>query len=317
MLLVVPLAPDEAAWLTLGEWDALIACDPVIFERVDHPLLTRLRDAGMRAAPLDDEPQADHDGAAFVCDPTSARLIDLARAGARFAGPGAKVDPLTAARAAPIARRAGRAAAELAAIMARLRSPEGCPWDQEQTHATLKPHLIEEAYEVIDAIERDRLGEDLEEELGDLLLQVAFHAQLAADDGRFDLAGVAERISAKLLHRHPHVFSDTVVSGAGQVVANWEAIKAQEKKRAGLFDDIPRSLPALTFAHKTQKRAAARDFAPSTTEAREQAAAALAADEIGEVLFWAVALARAASIDPEGALREAATRFAERLEGRP
>ena len=315
MLLVVALAPAETTLLTLGEYEELVACDLVIFEVPDHPLLTRLRAAGVDAAPLDDEPRADHDGAAFVCDPDSARMVDLARDGARFAGPGAAADALTAARGAPIARRAARAAGELAAIMARLRSPEGCPWDLEQTHDTLKPHLIEEAYEVIDAIEGGRLGEDLEEELGDLLLQVAFHAQLAFDDGRFDLAGVAERIAAKLLHRHPHVFSDAVVSGAGQVVANWEAIKAKEKQRGGPFDDIPRALPALTVAHKTQKRAAALGFEPSTAEARAQATAALDAGDVGEVLFWAVALARATGVDPEGALRAATSRFTGRVQG--
>lgn len=314
-LLVVPLARADADRLTLGEWDELVARDPVIFELPDHPLMARLRAAGTSAAPLDDEPRADHERAAFVCEPDSARMVDLAREGARFSGPGGSVDPLTAARGATIARRAGHAAAELAAIMARLRSPEGCPWDLEQTHATLKPHLIEEAYEVIDAIEREQLGEELEEELGDLLLQVAFHAQLAADDDRFDFAGVAERIAAKLLHRHPHVFSDAVVAGASQVVANWEVLKQKEKKREGPFDDIPRSLPALTVAFKSQKRAASLGFDPSAAEAREKAAAGLASEDVGEALFWAVALARATGIDPEGALRDATARFTRRVAG--
>ena len=313
-LLVVPVAPNEAGLLTIDEWDALVARRPVIFDLIDHPLIERLRAAGVDAGPLDDEPSAQHEGAAFVCDPRSPRLVVLAREGADFLGPGSTVDALTAVRGAPIARRAGRAAAELASLMARLRGPEGCPWDLEQTHATLKPHLLEEAYEVIDAIEHDRLDEDLQEELGDLLLQVAFHAQLASDDGRFDLAAVAERISAKLLHRHPHVFSDTVVSGAQQVVANWEAIKTAEKKRTGPFEDIPVALPALTAAHKTQKRASALGFDPTASEARALAAEALAAADVGEVLFWVVALARSAGIDPEGALREATVRFQERLE---
>ena len=310
-LLVVALGPDDTASLTLGEWDDLVACERVIFEDAGHPLIERLRAAGVVTGPLDDEPSADSEGVALVCEPRSPRVADLARSGARVLGPGSGVDALTAASGAPVARRAGNAAAKLAAIMARLRGPDGCPWDLEQTHATLKPHLLEEAYEVIDAIEHDRIDAELQEELGDLLLQVAFHAQLAADDGRFDLAAVAERISAKLLHRHPHVFSDTVVEGAHQVVANWEAIKAQEKERGGPFDDIPRSLPALTAAHKTQKRAAALGFSPTSSEARERAAAALVADELGEVLFWAVALARSAGVDAEGALREATARFRE------
>ena len=312
-LLVIPVAPEEAGLVTVEEWDALVDCERVIFETVDHPLIGRLRAAGIEAAPLDDEPSIEQDDAAFVCDPRSARMGELARAGARFIGPGAGVDALTAVRGAPVARRAGAAASELAAIMARLRGPEGCPWDLEQTHASLKPHLLEEAYEVIDAIEHDRLGEDLQEELGDLLLQVAFHAQLAADDDRFDLAGVAQRISAKLLHRHPHVFSDAVVSGAQQVVSNWEAIKTTEKNRSDPFDDIPLALPALTAAQKTQKRAAALGFSPSASEAAERLRRALDDNDLGQVLFWTVAVARAEGVDPEGALRAATTAFKGRL----
>ena len=313
-LIVVALGREETDLLTLAEWDQIVAGDRVLFEEADHPLIVRLRAAGVAAEPLDREPSADVDGTVLVCDPTSPRIVELARAGARVLGPGSTVDALTAARGVAGARRAGGEVAHLAAIMARLRSPDGCPWDHEQTHATLAPHLLEEAYEVIDAIEQGRVGADLEEELGDLLLQVAFHAQLATDEGRFDLAAVAERISAKLLHRHPHVFSDTVVEGAQQVVANWEAIKAQEKERGGVFDDIPRALPALSAAHKTQKRAAALGFSPGSSEARERAAAALVTDDLGEVLFWTVALARTAGVDPESALRGATRRFRERLD---
>jgi uncharacterized protein YabN with tetrapyrrole methylase and pyrophosphatase domain len=308
-LLVVPLAPDEATDLTLGEWDAVLRRDPVVFERRDHPLAARLKVAGRRVAFLDDDPAALSEGAALVADPTSPRIVDLAGRGAVLIGPGSEIDPLTAAWASPIARRAGKAAASLAAIMARLRSVDGCLWDLEQTHVSLKPHLIEEAYEVIDAIENDRIDEELEEELGDLLLQVIFHAQLAADDGRFDLEGVARRITAKLLHRHPHVFSDAVVTDAQQVVSNWEVIKSQEKGRADPFDDIPVSLPALTKTFKTQKRAASLGFNPGADEAAGRTKSALDAEELGEALFWIVALARARGIDPEGALRRATASF--------
>ena len=309
-LLVVPLAPDETPNLTLGEWDALVGCDRVLFERPDHPLVARLDEAGVAAVPFDDEPQAQVDEVAFVCDPGSPRVIDLARGGANVIGFGPAPDALTAAWGSGVARKAGVGAAGLAAIMARLRGADGCPWDREQTHSSLKPHLIEETYEVIDAIERGALDHDLEEELGDLLLQVAFHAELAAEDDRFDLGEVADRICAKLLHRHPHVFSDTVVSGAEQVVSNWETLKASEKKgRKGPFDDIPQALPALIATYKTQKRAAALGFAPEETEARERAGAALAAGDVGEALFWAVALARGTGVDPEGALRAATERF--------
>ena len=308
-LLVVPLAPGEASGLTLGEWDALIERDPVVFEDRNHPLVARLRGIGRHVVFLQDEPSALSEEAALVLDPSSERVVELANKGAIVLGPGSDIDALTAARGSRIARRAGSASAELAAIMARLRSPDGCPWDLEQTHASLKPHLIEEAYEVIDAIENDRLNGDLEEELGDLLLQVVFHAQLAADDGRFDLEGVAGRITEKLRHRHPHVFADAVAGDAQQVVSNWEAIKSQEKGRADPFDDIPAALPALTSAYKTQKRAAALGFAPEPTEAARLIKRALEADELGEALFWIVALARARGVDPEGALRLATARF--------
>jgi MazG family protein len=174
----------------------------------------------------------------------------------------------------------------------------------------LQVHLVEEAHEVLEAIDRGQLGAELEEELGDLLLQVVFHAQMAADDERFDLDGVARVLVGKLVHRHPHVFGDTNVSGASEVVANWETIKAGEKKeRSGPFDGIPSGLPALVGAHKVQKRAAALGFEPSVEDAREKAGTALAGGDLGEALFWIVALARDGGIDAEGALRKATVRF--------
>lgn len=316
-LLVVPLGPEEAGGLTLAEWDRLLHCDLVLFERADHPLIARLEAAGVHAGPFDDEPDPDAQRSAFVADPESPRVLDLARRGAEVLGPGRTPDALTAAWGATIARRAAVSAAGLAAVMARLRGADGCPWDQKQSHESLKPHLIEEAYEVIDAIERGQTGAELEEELGDLLLQVVFHSQLAADDDRFDLARVADRIVAKLLHRHPHVFSDTVVAGADEVVANWEAIKSKEKERAGPFDDIPSALPALSTAYKTQKRAAALGWSADETEARERLARAVGDDLLGEALFWLVALARARGLDPEGTLRASVARFRKTVSGEP
>jgi MazG family protein len=174
-------------------------------------------------------------------------------------------------------------------------------------------HLIEEAHEVLQAIEDGNLKEGLEEELGDLLLQVVFHAQMAADDGRFDIAGVADAIAAKLINRHPHVFGDKEVESAAEVVRNWETIKAAEKKRADVLDDVPASLSALLYAYKIQKRAAAAGFTADADEAREKAQAALEAETdqsvLGDALFWLVALCRASGLDPEGALRSAVARF--------
>jgi tetrapyrrole methylase family protein/MazG family protein len=201
--------------------------------------------------------------------------------------------------------------------MARLRGPEGCPWDREQTHESLEVHLQEEAHEVIDAIDRGLVGDELEEELGDVLLQVAFHAQLAADDGRFDLAGVAHRVTSKLVHRHPHVFADTQVADSDEVTKNWESLKAEEKQRSSLFDDIPPTLPSLLMAYKVQKRAASRGFTADAHKAASEVAAALQgpvdAGSLGDALFWLVASARAAGIDPEGALRHAILRFKDSL----
>jgi XTP/dITP diphosphohydrolase len=230
-LLVVPLAADEAESLTVGEYDKLRACSKVLFEDPAHPLLARLLEDGVVAGPFDDEPSASADGIALVAAPASPRIIELARLGAEVtSGPSSLADPLTAAHGAYVLRRAQAKLGELVAVMARLRSDDGCPWDREQDHASLVPHLLEEAGEVLEAIQDGDLGPQLEDELGDVLLQVAFHAQLAADDGRFDVAGVATAIVTKLIRRHPHVFADVSVSGADDVVRNWNAIKAEEKK---------------------------------------------------------------------------------------
>ena len=138
---------------------------------------------------------------------------------------------------------------DLVRVMARLRGPGGCPWDLEQTHSSLAHHLLEETHEVLDAIDRgDR--ERLREELGDVLLQVVFHAQMAADDGAWDLDDVARGIVEKLIRRHPHVFGEVEVSGADEVLVNWERIKAEEKGPRALEDDIPETLPALARAAK-------------------------------------------------------------------
>ena len=313
-LLVVPVAPAETDLLTLGEWDSLVAAEKVFFERIDHPLIERLSAAGVEVGSFDDEPSAGWSGMALVADPSSPRVIELARDGAHISsGPATAPDGLSAAIAAPLLRRAASALGGLVVVMARLRSDDGCPWDREQDHGSLKVHLLEEAYEVIDAIERGNTGPDLEEELGDVLLQVAFHARMAEQEGRFDLASVANGIVSKLINRHPHVFGEASVSGSGEVIANWEAIKADEKSRTDPFEGIPDSLPALLAAYKTQKRAASRGFETNEDAARAKVDSALErpvdAETLGEALFWLVALARSAGIDPESALRGATGRF--------
>jgi MazG family protein len=315
-LLVVPLRAEEAGLLTLAEYDRLLARDVVVFEDGSHPLLERLRSGGAEVATVDGSGAmtAARDSWAFVAEPASPAIVELAKQGAEVsAGPAAAPDALTAAHGAPVVRRAGAAASELAAVMARLRSDDGCPWDREQTHESLKVHLLEEAYEVIDAIDADATGAELEEELGDLLLQVAFHARLGELEGRFDLASVARTIVAKLVHRHPHVFGDASVDSANEVVSRWEAIKKEEKRRLDPFEGIPDALPALLTASKVQKRAASLGISPDKGRARaaleESLARPATTDSIGDALFWLVAVARAAGIDPEGALRQATRRF--------
>lgn len=199
-----------------------------------------------------------------------------------------------------------------------------CPWDAEQTHASLRRHLLEESYEVLEAIdgidEPTGAGyEHLEEELGDLLFQVLFHARLAAEAGRFTLADVAAHGDAKLRGRHPHVFGDLEVSGADDVVRNWEQIKKSEKGRESVFDGVPDAIPALLFALKVQKKAATLE--PSTIDA-DAMPTVLALDDAleafrrspddastGELLLAIVDLARVAGIDPETALRARAVDY--------
>jgi MazG family protein len=321
-LLVVVVSPEESGDLTLDEWDALCLRDEVLFERTPHPLVERLSGRGVDARRLDGRPvEAGDLRRALVADPGSPLVVELARQGAEVrVGVARSPDALSSAHASHLARRAAAALGGVAVIMARLRSSDGCPWDREQTHGSLRVHLLEETYEVLDALDRGSLGNDLEEELGDLLLQIAFHAQLADDEGRFQITSVADGLVEKLVRRHPHVFGDTVVDGAGDVVRNWETIKGEEKQRTGTFDDIPAGLPALMYAFKVQKRAAARGFEPTEQEAADRVGAALAAladddrpERLGEVLFWLTALARARGLDPEGALRTAVATFRDSL----
>jgi MazG family protein len=226
--------------------------------------------------------------------------------------------------------RAGERLLDLVRVMARLRGPGGCPWDREQTHRSLARHLLEETHETLEAIDADD-RELLREELGDVLLQVVFHAQMAADDGAWDVDDVAEGIVRKLIRRHPHVFGEVEVSGADEVLVNWERIKAEEKgekglEEQGLEDDIPESLPALARAGKVQRRAGGwgfewRSVASALEALKEEVVeldthtdAANAEEEIGDVLFATVAVARKLGVDAESALRRTTRGFAERYE---
>nr|WP_241429040.1 MazG family protein [Agrococcus sp. ARC_14] len=188
--------------------------------------------------------------------------------------------------------------------MARLRGPGGCPWDAEQTHVSLAPYAIEEAHELAEAIES---GDDahLREELGDVLLQVVFHADIARADGRFDLDDIAATLTEKLRRRHPHVFADTAVDGVAEVVANWDAIKRAEKpERDSALDGIPVSLPALARAEKVLRRAQRAGLEP-TTETSADGSAPDTEEALGAALLGVVRGAAARGLDAERALRGA------------
>lgn len=218
---------------------------------------------------------------------------------------------------------------KLAEIMAKLRAPEtGCPWDLEQDFATIAPYTIEEAYEVADAIERNDM-DALKDELGDLLLQVVFHSQMAAERGLFDLQDVIDAISHKMIRRHPHVFADVEADTADAVTGNWEAIKAIERQSKSAdhsaLADIAVSLPALLRAQKLQKRAARTGFdwpdiegaiakmEEEVIELREAKTSAEREDEAGDVLFAAVNICRLADVDAETALKSTNRKFERRF----
>ena len=245
--------------------------------------------------------------------------------GARSDEPEA-AEPLSHVPDGPVpSSQQGEQLLDLVRVMARLRGPGGCPWDREQTHASLARHLLEETHETLDAIDAGD-GDRLREELGDVLLQVVFHAQMAADDGAWDVDDVAQAIVEKLIRRHPHVFGDVEVAGADEVLVNWERIKAEEKGERPLEDDIPDTLPALARASKVQRRAAGWGFewrsVDSALEALREEVGELethtdadnAEEEIGDVLFATVSVARKLGVDPESALRRTVRGFAERYE---
>jgi MazG family protein len=231
----------------------------------------------------------------------------------------------------------------LVALQARLRAPNGCPWDREQTHATLRTYLIEEAYEVLDAM---KSGDDAKfaNEMGDLLLQVVFHSQIATEEGRFSVADVIREVHEKMVRRHPHVFGEKRAKDAAEVLRNWEQIKAQERagaqgrqehgdvekkdQRKSLLDGVPRGLPATMEGLQLTRKASRAGFdwdnaAGVFEKLREEFAelfrasnekdAAKMEEEMGDLLFAAVNLARFLHVDPEIALKNANAKFARRF----
>lgn len=213
-------------------------------------------------------------------------------------------------------------------IMAALRGENGCPWDIEQTHSSLKKYLIEEAYELLDSIDQAD-DEGMTEECGDVLLQVIFHAQMASEEGRFDILDVIESICNKLVRRHPHVFGDREAADAEEVLRNWEADKRKEKpERQSILSGIPRGLPALMQASEIQKKVRKVGFDWDNAddmldkveeewrefrEARESKDPAKIKEELGDLFFAMVNVARYAEVDPEDALRKTNEKFMRRF----
>ncbi|SEF17261.1 MazG family protein [Jiangella alba] len=287
-LVLLATSPRVAAGLlSAAAWDALRA-GPVYVGDDAHPQVAPLRAAGVPVTVAASPP----DGAAVW-------LLPPGDDGAAF--PDARV--IVGSEDLPGARLL-----DLVAVMDRLRSPGGCPWDAEQTHRSLATYLLEETYETLEAIESGD-DDDLREELGDLLLQVLFHSRLAEErpSGPWGIDDVAAGITAKLIRRHPHVFGDVEASTASDVGERWERLKREEKNRTSAVDGVPLAQPALSLAaklvHRVEK-AGVPVAAPSWPGTAPQTA-----DDVGDALFALAAAARDRGIDPEQALRDAARRY--------
>ncbi|MFC5665294.1 MazG family protein [Kitasatospora misakiensis] len=320
------VAPGLLSW---PAWEALRSAGRVLAGGADHPQLPAVRQAGVEveivapgSAPAlarlltgspADAGAADTADAADTTDagPTvwlggpdgDPGLTDaLARLAVEHAGEVPEIEVLPGSYDLPGARLL-----DLVSVMDRLRSPGGCPWDAEQTHASLVKYLVEEAYELVEAIEEgDRAT--LREELGDVLLQVFFHSRIAEEHptGAFSIDDVAGDIVEKLMYRHPHVFGDTEASGTAEVEANWEALKAAEKsERESVLDGVPAGLPSLAYAAKLVSRVRRAGFTGVPDEPYELPAA-LTAESAGRLLLAVAQRAHDAGIDVDAALRAAA-----------
>ena len=332
--------------LSFAAWDEMRAGDVCCADPA-HPQLPFLQAAGVEVTVLDPAEAPGGHSVSYLLgggDPTAAGLAYQFRERARggrtavwLASPGG--DPAFVRALGDLVAREGGVEMEvvygsydlpgarlldLVSTMDRLRSPGGCPWDAQQTHETLAPYLVEETYEALEAIDHGDLTA-LRDELGDVLLQVVFHARVAqerADETRWTIDDVAGGIVAKLVRRHPHVFGDVTVSDAAEVQHNWDAIKAAEKgEREGALHGVPLGQPAITLAAKYQKRATKVGLPPTLLPYVDDALAAIETSDpderdaaVGRLLFAVVALARALDVDPEAALRGVARDFRERFE---
>lgn len=327
-LVLIHTADQLPGLLPIHGWSALMASELVLVRSADHPFVPHLEFADLRyeAVPDSDErakwivARAQSEGeVAYVFGPGDdegfTRTLGLEAARSRV-----EVEVVYFMLAPK-----GVELLDLVRTTERLRGPGGCPWDREQTPATLAPHAVEEVYELLDAIASGDPGA-VREELGDVLFQTVFQAQVAEDAGDFTIDDVARAIAAKLVRRHPHVFGDVEVTGTQQVIANWERLKAAEKpQRTSAFEGIPAALPALQLAGTVQGRAERAGLAPPIGDPADRARAELerllgagTAEErevaLGDLLGAIVALARHHGLHAEQALRAAVARFRSRLE---
>ena len=308
MLVVLRVSLRVAAGqLTWPAWSALRSADEVWALEPDPSWVAALAEGGVTVSSWGARPAAELGSRA------EARSVVLLDDGSEAAaGLVSGAGPHTVVVGA--ADLPGARLLDLVAVMDRLRSPGGCPWDAAQSHHSLLPYLLEETYETVEAIEGgDR--DHLREELGDLLLQVVFHARVALEDpsAPWGIDEVADGIVAKLVARHPHVFGSVDVTTAEQVEANWEELKRAEKGRSSAMDGVPLAQPALALAAKLMSRAEKAGVAVSVPMPAVPSASAASPEVIGELLLGMVALARAAGVDPEAALREAARGYAGRV----
>lgn len=215
--------------------------------------------------------------------------------------------------------------ATLVEIIARLRAPDGCPWDRKQTHASLRENLLAECYEVLEALDEGDSGK-LCDELGDLLMQIVLHARIAAEAGEFEMGDVVRGINTKLIHRHPHIFGSKKVRDAEEVALNWESLKQEEREAdTSILESVPRQMPALGYSQEIQRRVARVGFdwenvdgvieklAEEVRELQEAGSQEERAQEFGDLLFTLVNIARRQGVDSEAALREASRRFFRRF----
>lgn len=346
-LVLIDTVDQLPGLLPLHAWAALSTTDLILIGDATHPLVAHIDTADLRyevvPEPTDPEALTRRDLLSGVDPLQRARvtwIVDRARAAGAVAYVygGADTEAFTRALGLEAARNEievevvyfglapkGVELLELVQVEERLRGPDGCPWDREQDHQSLAVHAVEEVYELCEAIASGS-AEDVREELGDVLLQVVFHAQIAQDEGTFDIDAVARGIVDKLVRRHPHVFSDAQADDADSVMRNWDKLKAAEKpERQGPFDGVAVGQPALPLAAAMQRRAARLGFdwpdagaalAQVRAEVDEVAGAsgAQVPHEIGDLLAAVIGLARHHDVDPEIALRASMARFRERFE---